>query len=1360
MPTAKATAQTILTPPAMSSSAMGQPSKFGLSFELRAVWGGGAVRSFAGKISISDGLVDVVRNLSVQDDAVATLARTSQSEIAIVPHSPSSFGGVDLLIKGNLDSELLIQFSEPGQPAMEPVRVTLRRLLQGREFFSIDARGSRLALERLTHDRLRARINQGQSILTSGDPCSLSVEGYQTGLAAGDYRVHVKLVEGATGRAVSQLHHDISLDDSGNFIVPTFKDIQLPARGGVYAFDISIQKRRLISSLMSTASLVDRRLEFVVTERSVLPGASSTDGDPTQWRSLAQIYPAGESWWDSLGKFRIPGVAGLPALVGQSARALSSTDHKRRLVGDEECMVLAKGAWQAFPLSVDAIGAPHRLRIRVPADAPQKLVFSIQEASPAADAGGLKLDSGMIVDAGAVAVGRFATHELVFWPKSTAPYLLVFNADSQTDAALAEISVDEIGEGGLKATSLMRATAMRRMCSLYMDKPLLAENFGAARRLDGLGQRELDSWRTVWEASERLAQYTAWSGFNTATVTIATQGGAIYPSKVWSPTHKFDSGTFLTDGACTDIKDWTELICRQFDRRGLKLVLALDVEGALPEIERYVTEAQPDTSARGAESLQAYYQVDMDGRPASTRLASGSSRNLLYNPTDARVQTALIRIVRELVERYGKHACFAGVQINLSERSHFNFAGDTWGYDAASITRFERSLGTALPKDEAERKRLISTTVRLDFLNERSQHLAEFYERLAGEVSQANDHARLIVNPAKLIATPPAADNFINAASQSLTASDILLGCGIDGNRLATIDRLTLLRPETDSPLRSPPARAWSFQLASDTELDGKLSSPMAGAIVQQLPTSFRLADFDKLNPLANDRSRTWLFPHATSAGDWARRCLVDRLFHADVQLLVSGGWLVPLGQEVSVRPLLNVLQAMPPQTMRDLKPKGISPALRVRRAQYAGETWLQFVNNASWSEEVVVQLQCAPATRVRQLTGSSDTANPTVVSAGEPTTIKFMMPPYGLVGICVESDAVELLSIASTAEKGLIDRMERRLADLQVLIDRAGELNEQQTLGLHGGDFEKWGADGQPMGWTMATHPSTSITREHELPRSGESCVRIENRGGGATTAWIQSDRIALPTTGRLALEVWCRTASGQTQPTVRLSLIGRYRDGRRFERWHEFQSSTVATTGANPGSSNTQLNRQMNVPVNGASPGQMSQAIASGNSLLKTDGMTATLAATRDRSQLAVDWGHRPLVLLVPDVPNEDLAELRAAVDLVGVGKLWVDDVRVYGMYLHPEEKVHLLGQMFVAKEKMREGDFTLADQLLGSFWASFLSTYLAPSATAVSADRSQINEARLPVTPGRSGPAWRNPNQPRFNQWQENLRNRWQR
>ena len=1264
-----------------------------LAFEVRIVWGGGPVRSFGGTISLNNGSLEIVRNLSVQDDAVGTLRRRGASEVELVPHSASSFGGADLIVKGTGDSELQFKLHDPGSTTQpEPVRIKLAELLHERVMQPIDARGTRLAVERLAHDRIRASVNHGQTIMSPGERCSLTIEGYRNDTSPGQYRLNVRLVDMLTGRAVSTYQREVDVDADGSFEAESFHDIELPERPGAYCFEIGLQRRRLINTFINAISVSERRCEIIVVDKDAPPR------EPTQWSELAQIFPAGAAWWDNLGAFRIPNVKTLAPLMPHHHKPVGNADHGRRIVGTAECMVLKAGDWQAFPLHIEDQGRPHRLRIKAPGDRPQKLVFSIQESASPSDVSGLRLDSGLVIEPHAAGQSEFILHELVFWPKTQFPFLLVFNPDGLMDAAIAEVALEVAPSGLTSAPQAQSSTESSRLTALYYDKPLLTENFGAVRKVDSKGKRELDTWRTLYEASTRLADYTLWCGHNAAVVTVATQGGAIYPSQVLTPSPKFDSGTFLSDGSSPAIKDAPELLCREFDRRGLKLILAIELEGMLPDLMRF------EASDANDRPLFQLPQLDLASIP--TEQSEAELKVIRYNPLDARVQTALSRAVDELLERYAHHPSFAGIQINLSDRCHFSFAGDRWGFDNASLARFERSIGATLPNDQQQRQQLLNGALRLNFLTERSAELAKFYQRLAKDVTKGRPHAKLLINPAKLLSASPSAETFLNVESKSLTPNEILLGCGIDCAALKADKNICLLRPETDTPLRPAVARNWSYQLSSDTQLDAAIGGGFAGAIIQQMPSGFRLPEFDKANPLGAENPRTWLFPHASAAGDAARQALASRLYHADTQVLACGGWMALMGQETAMRSALSVLNQLPPVTMTDLASEKISPTLRVRRVEHAGRTYLQFVNNASWHETIELQLQSRSATTLSQLGVTEQ--QPHTISPGERCMIDLPIEAYGLVGVCIEADDITITSLRSRPAAARADRIERHLNDLQASIDRAGELNEQQTLGLRGGDFETWNQDGKPAGWTVSTHPSTSVSEERDLPRNGTRCVRIENNGNGAATAWIQSDRIAIPSTGRLALEVWVRSAPGLEQPAVRLSLIGRDRDGKRFQRWHDFIPSSPGGT------------------------------------------------------QIPIDWGRRPLVLLVPDVPNEELNELYVAIDLIGAGRVWVDDVRVYGMYLHPDEQVHLLGQMFLAKEQLRKGDFTLADQLLKSFWACFLSTSLgkATTAAATTAEKPAIKEARLPGKPGASTPAWRPPSQPRLNQWQETLRQRWQR
>ncbi len=420
-----------------------------LTYEFRAVWGGGPQRSFAGKITVTEGSLEIVRNLSVQDDAVGTLRKQSANTIELTPHSASTFGGADILVKAPAQSQIQFQWEDTGNGLPpEPISVNVGDLARRSSMFTIDSRGSRLALKRPVHDQLRVRTASGKTIFSPSDRCALLVEGYRNDLPAGEYRIQLRLLENGSGKVVGSWQQDVDIDGDGSFQQQTFNDLTVPTKAGVYAFDVALQRKRLISSFINTPATSNRRLEIVVHESAAPP-----DGE-TVWRELGQVYPAGESWYDHLGKFRIPAVKTFTPLVTHIASPIGSGDHSRRMVENVECMQLGKNAWQAFPLAVQGAGSPHRVRIKVPGDNYQELAFSIQESSSPADVSGLRLDSGVVVMPSTERGPGFVVHELVFWPRSSQPYLLVMNPDAVKDAAIAEITLDVAEQGRLQTTPI------------------------------------------------------------------------------------------------------------------------------------------------------------------------------------------------------------------------------------------------------------------------------------------------------------------------------------------------------------------------------------------------------------------------------------------------------------------------------------------------------------------------------------------------------------------------------------------------------------------------------------------------------------------------------------------------------------------------------------------------------------------------------------------------------------------------------------------------------------------------------------------------------------------------------------------
>ena len=149
---------------------------------------------------------------------------------------------------------------------------------------------------------------------------------------------------------------------------------------------------------------------------------------------------------------------------------------------------------------------------------------------------------------------------------------------------------------------------------------------------------------------------------------------------------------------------------------------------------------------------------------------------------------------------------------------------------------------------------------------------------------------------------------------------------------------------------------------------------------------------------------------------------------------------------------------------------------------------------------------------------------------------------------------------------------------------------------------------------------------------------------------AWVQSRPIVPPRTGRLAVQAWFRAPAVGDPLLVRLAVVGRTHSGQRFERSME-------------------------------------------------------LGGRADNSAIAIDWGRKPATLYVGDVSSESVAELSVLIELVGPGKVWVDDVQVFESFLQPDERNHLRGELLVAQKKLGEKNLYAAERLLDSHWGQYL-------------------------------------------------------
>lgn len=1341
-------------------------AKAAVRCELRIVWGGDVPRPYAGEISISNGSLRFVRNLSLQQDSIGKISNATADRLALRPHSSSTFGGVDVQVQGKLESLVKLRIDDPLGGEAREFQVSLEELLQGEWLQPLDERGNRLAISRQVVDRLQIVSDPVSRIFAPAQSWKLKLTGNRTGLPSGAATAELRIIS-QTGQAVGQTQSlPLVIDEHGSFPETTVQ-MTTPSQEGSYRLEVAVHRRNsMLNTLVTAPASVLRGLDLVVFDAAVTP--PSIIG----WKLLATIDPLAASKTGSLAWLAstdmLPNIDVLPSLdmipglskvygttvadklqpynplVGAMNRPISHGSLGEREIllsgsgGNQSrassCLSLAPKAWLALPLQGLQEDSPHRLRIRVPTDRPIELAISLQQTNALREFPPLSLDSGVVVhprqtgeldSSGTQSVpSALATshteHEIVFWPRGEQAYLLLANMHSVENAGVCEVTLERAEmsatqkipssstTGGVLATG-NELTAPRRMVGINLDKPLLADSVSARREVDVATGRALESWATWQQSIARICQMMQLREANTLLVKGFSEGGAIFPSERLAPNCRYDSGTFFSDGRSPEIKDAVELMLQYFDRANLKLILALDLNTALPGLAPFENES-------GRESLHQ--------QPLGLSESGPLSRTVRYNPLNPRVQAEIVATLRDIAARYGKHPAFAGIALQLDDQSQLIWAGDRWGYDAESLAAFEKAMQVKLPPRE-QLENAFSGTARLAFLEWRAAELTKFYAQLGEIVSASGADSKLYLNAIRLWDVYPDKTRFVNPDQIIRNPREYMLAFGISPEQLASSPNVELMRGSFDAITNSVNAQDWLRRESGQRGLVEFQAGADTAAVVLRYPRRFELAATGKLD---NAPTR-WIYPTLYFPGAHARKKLINQIFHSDPLLLVDGSWLPFSGQEDDLSSLTKTLKQLPPIKMQPIALRQRESNLCVRLGKYQNKSYLQIVNNAPWSEAVEMNYQASGRKVHTRILGDAQTL---LNDDAEAKLWSFRLAPYEMIGIEIDDPQLDISNIRHSPSEATTRRIERELVEMEMLVSQAADLAQQRLLANIDGDFESWGQGGQPLGWSVSTLPQVTIGESRDLPHSGGASLLLENSAQAPVSAWAQSRPIPPPSTGRLAVQAWFRAPAVSEPFSVKLSVVGRTHSGQRFER-----STILSSRGDSTNS-------------------------------------------------IAIDWGRKPATLYVGDVSSENAAELSVLIELIGPGKVWVDDVQVFESFLQPDERNHLRGELLVVQKKLAEKNIYPAERLLDSHWGQYLlrvgptvapQVKVASTASTVSTGTAQpvarVSRASTVLGPNKANsPANMTPIEPTasrgswsespsvFRQMRDSLRGHWQR
>ncbi len=1160
-----------LLPQTPAAAVAAEPS---YSWNLRLVWGGGAARQWRGSISLTEGTLGLLGPLGIEADVPGS-AWCEHGHLKFEQPSPRSYDGLDLTALAPRSAKLVVALQTPGESATpQIIEVPLRQLIDQYHNSDLDNQGNRLLVQRIPGDALRVELPRSSLIFEPGERFQAQLHPHLLPVTGGTrvrFRMELRTADSDEVRWSQQVDRTVTVGGLDNALpnlatpaIPTGIEAaatgaipashQMPAPGAPAAasgsgieepimIDFAMPGHEGVYNLYIEATVLGLRsrlgLKQVAARRTVqvlVLSAHAPASDQTPFRVVHEFDPANSSWLKRISDWPLPGFRSGPINSG----ATRLTDHALGRIVQLDGSSDGSTAWQAYPLPISAVGHPHILEVEFPSDVPQSLGISVIEAGPGRTTPAVSLDSGFDLPQPSAGTQRWLKHRLVFWPRTSTPWVLFHNRRSGHPAMYGKVRLlagparlpeFDAAESSSDEKAQAKPTSNGRAIYAYLDKPLFTKNFLAADALDGWSGRALSDWSTFYQGANRLTQYLKHLGYGGAMVTAACEGGSIYPSDLLQPTPRFDTGVYFASGQDLQRKDVLELMLRLFDRHHLKLIPAVDFSSPLPELEAILRAGGPEAEGLvwvGPDGL-SWRQRHLGGGPAP-----------YYNPLHPRVQAAMLQVVRELAQRCATHESFEALAITLSARGYAQLPGPEWGFDDATIARFTQDTGIEVPgagpTRYTERAAHLLGPKRAEWLAWRAGVMKNLYRAMRRELVLAKPNAELILAGGRMFDGPPWQSRLVPTLPQRVDAADILLEAGIDP-QLHREPGIVMLRPETVqlaerlSPLSAQlgwdVARAFAGPVGAASVQASLLYHPSLAAEVKS---------FEPQAPFAPGIG--WIAAHTPPAAEFNRRRFARHLAAFDSRLIFDGGFMLPLGQEDALSDLLAVLRMLPREHF--VAVEEVPQPLTVRVAAADKRTWLYAVNDSPWQVKARIYFD-GSMEKLSRVGLSQGEVKLDVTSEGRVWQLE--IEPYGLIAATIDAVGLKVrrveVELPPDCQKPLTTKLEELAARAALLRDTP------RALPLSNRDFETPGDGELPAAWTASRQPGTLATVDTQQKYKGEQSLKLSSMGPILS---VVSDPLQPPKTGRFAISVWLRVEDEQRQPPLRLAVEGVLEGGQYY--------------------------------------------------------------------------------------------------------------------------------------------------------------------------------------------------------------------
>ena len=212
---------------------------------------------------------------------------------------------------------------------------------------------------------------------------------------------------------------------------------------------------------------------------------------------------------------------------------------------------------------------------------------------------------------------------------------------------------------------------------------------------------------------------------------------------------------------------------------------------------------------------------------------------------------------------------------------------------------------------------LTSDEQRGRWLQWRAAECHKFYHRIQETLAAARPEMPLYLAGAEMLAGPEIEAELRPTLPRRSSLAMAFLHAGIDLRLFRDDAQVVLLRPQRVLPAAQLTAQAIDLELAQMSEAASFFRGlPQAGSLFFHPPQEVRVPSFDQ--KVAIKSSSALLLTQAVPSGMQNRQRFAESLAGHDAQILIDGGWMLPLGQEEATQRFAAAFRQLPPVHFSD----------------------------------------------------------------------------------------------------------------------------------------------------------------------------------------------------------------------------------------------------------------------------------------------------------------------------------------------------------------------------------------------------------------------------------------------------------